>query len=275
MGKKKSIKRRDRRKAKAGGYRREGASMSAKVGHGAGGASGSRKRSAPPKKPKVPGPPEKVRPLRLGSHAAEGSELRVSFRELATTKETTMSERKVSTDALETLGTIHTKDEKRDAIHLAVLPIVAGHHMSPGTPIVIKGEQAFEAGPTEPALAIVDPFLATGPKRGERFWAVLRPRLVTSLRHVWAHPAFPSEVEAQDARTPSEIWMDAYAKSIGTATQTLMQGAREYLDYGEYLVHDGLFEGVSIRPEFWEHFEEIEKTKVPEEKRANFLSCSC
>lgn len=186
-----------------------------------------------------------------------------------------MSERKVSTDALETLGTIHTKDEKRDAIHLAVLPIVAGHHMSPGTPIVIKGEQAFEAGPTETALAIVDPFLATGPKRGERFWAVLRPRLVTSLRHVWTHPAFPDTEAHQDGRTASEVWMDDFSKSLGITTEKLMEGARRYLGYGDLLYYGELFDGKGIPKEFWGHFEEIEKTTVPQEKRHGFLSCSC
>ena len=33
--------------------------------------------------------------------------------------------RKVSTDALETLGTLIGSDEKRDAIHLAVIPCEA------------------------------------------------------------------------------------------------------------------------------------------------------
>ena len=37
--------------------------------------------------------------------------------------------RSVSTDALDTLGTIHMKEEKRDAIHLAVATIVRGDYL--------------------------------------------------------------------------------------------------------------------------------------------------
>jgi hypothetical protein len=40
--------------------------------------------------------------------------------------------RAVSTDALETLGKIHEREEKRDAIHLAVEPVIAGEVLQPG-----------------------------------------------------------------------------------------------------------------------------------------------
>lgn len=40
--------------------------------------------------------------------------------------------RKVTTDALETLGTIIGTSEGRDAIHLAVEPVEAGERLSPG-----------------------------------------------------------------------------------------------------------------------------------------------
>ena len=46
--------------------------------------------------------------------------------------------RTVSTDALETLGTIHTRDEKRDAIHLAVIPAMAGSFLPPGTHVALS-----------------------------------------------------------------------------------------------------------------------------------------
>ena len=43
------------------------------------------------------------------------------------------------TDALETLGMIHFKKEKRDAIHLAVLPAMASQRLKPGERIGIVG----------------------------------------------------------------------------------------------------------------------------------------
>jgi hypothetical protein len=98
--------------------------------------------------------------------------------------------RSVTTDALETLGTIHTTPQHRDAIHLAVEPVIAGQSLRPGAHIVVEKGIAYQ---TEfgKGLGIVDPFLADWVKKGEAFWFVMYPRQVHSLRHVWTHPAFP------------------------------------------------------------------------------------
>lgn len=100
--------------------------------------------------------------------------------------------RSVSTDALETLGTIHTKVEHRDAIHLAVIQATASTILYPGDHIVIDKETGgvMKTGRGE-GLFIVDPFLKTATMPGDRFWAVMYPRQVHSLRHVWHHPAVP------------------------------------------------------------------------------------
>ena len=112
------------------------------------------------------------------------------------------------TDALETLGMIHYKEEKRDAIHLAVEPVIAGFDLEVGQRVGIIngvalpiggtyntgviGEDGFAIIQKVPYHGIVDPFLPRGPKEGEKFWFVLAPRLVKSLRHVWEHPDFPA-----------------------------------------------------------------------------------
>ena len=97
------------------------------------------------------------------------------------------------TDALETLGMIHTRIEKRDAIHLAVEPVMATQKLQPGEFIRIRDGSAYPA-PAHEAHGIVDPFLIDGPHTGEFFWFVMKPREVSSLRHVWTHPDFPDEV---------------------------------------------------------------------------------
>lgn len=77
--------------------------------------------------------------------------------------------RTVTTDALETLGTIIGENEKRDAIHLAVEPIVAGQFLRPGMDIGIKADgKAYDRGP-ENNIGIVDPFLKNAVNEGERF----------------------------------------------------------------------------------------------------------
>lgn len=104
--------------------------------------------------------------------------------------------RSPATDALETLGMIHYKDEARDAIHLAVEPVTAGVHLQVGQRIGIYDGVAFPVGHkigehTVPYHGIVDPFLPSGPFQGTDFWFIMAPRMVTSLRHVWEHPDFP------------------------------------------------------------------------------------
>ncbi|QEM41137.1 hypothetical protein HYP85_gp040 [Pseudomonas phage Zuri] len=105
--------------------------------------------------------------------------------------------RSPSTDALETLGMIHFKPEARDAIHLAVEPVIAFCNLEVGQKVgIINGEACptgfmMENGKRVPYHGIVDPFLPEGPLEGQSFWFVMAPRMVQSLRHVWEHPDFP------------------------------------------------------------------------------------
>lgn len=107
--------------------------------------------------------------------------------------------RSVHTDALDTLGTIITPNEERDAIHLAVEPIMAGEKLQPGADVGIGADgKAYNLLAARPDvvyptkhLGIVDPFLADPVQPGEHFWLVVYPRKITSLRHVWDHPDIP------------------------------------------------------------------------------------
>lgn len=112
--------------------------------------------------------------------------------------------RSPATDALETLGMIHYKPEARDAIHLAVEPVVAACNLDAGQSIGIINGKAYPAGslpfigqPRVPYHGIVDPFLPSkggqyDVQEGQSFWFIMAPRMVQSLRHVWEHPDFPA-----------------------------------------------------------------------------------
>jgi len=185
--------------------------------------------------------------------------------------------RTVATDALETLGTIITSGG-RDAIHLAVEPVVAGQYLSPGDHVgLIDGKAVLrsEGG----CLGIVDPFLANKVRPGEMFWLVVYPRQITSLRHVWEHPAFPPEgaapVRADDPVAVSRKWIENFAASIPLGYEVVMAGAREYVRDGEYLCFGGLLEGESVPDEFWPHYERVTGETVPERDRGSFFTCSC
>lgn len=186
--------------------------------------------------------------------------------------------RSVATDALATLGTIIGPGEKRDAIHLAVEPVIAGEPLRPGEHITIKDGIAT-AAPDGEGLGIVDPFLTERVQRGQRFWFVMYPRQVHSLRHVWTHPAFPDSdgvsAPAESPKADAENWLKAYAATIPMHMSELLYAAGDWVENREYLVQGGRFEGYSVPDEFWVHYSAYTGCEVPADKRGSFFSCSC
>lgn len=202
--------------------------------------------------------------------------------------------RSVSTDALETLGTIIDKTAGRDAIHLAVEPAVAGHTLRPGEHVgfLENGTVGICGDP----LGIVDPFLSGPVRVGEMFWLVVYPRQITSLRHVWTHPAFDKEAATKslssqqppkpgslDQRLASEAWLRTF---ISGADCPSYESVMEVIEKGEvgdgyeysYLTAEYLHFGGSdahgdIPPEFWDHVEIVLGKKIKD--RASYFSCSC
>ncbi len=103
--------------------------------------------------------------------------------------QTSHTKHTVSTDALDTLGNLIDETASRDAIHLAVEPIMADHSLFPGIHVGITDEGKASRY-VSPHVGIVDPFLKEMVRKDERFWLIVYPRQITSLRHVWTHPAF-------------------------------------------------------------------------------------
>lgn len=190
-----------------------------------------------------------------------------------------MSDRPVATDALETLGTIISETEKRDAIHLAVEPIIAGEDLEPGTHVGIKDGKAYAKrnrySPVENSVGIVDPFLKRHVKEGDRFWLVVYPRQITSLRHVWSHPEFPETAETQKLTTSmkaeSEAWLRNFAREQGPSYEEFLANAR---DYSEYMCFGTDIYG-DIPEEFWHHCQIILGKEIPKDKRAEYFRCAC
>lgn len=185
--------------------------------------------------------------------------------------------RKVSTDALETLGTIIGPEEKRDAIHLAVVPIRARMILRAGDNVNAEGLKE------RPYVGIVDPFLKAPVDIGEWFWLVIYPRQITSLRHVWSHPAFPEEelTLPKPTREESERWLrDWVDNSECPSYEFLIQvaGGNEESSISGYMgeysltVHDREVGGM-IPDEVWDHVENVIGKKV--KYRPTYFSCSC
>jgi len=206
--------------------------------------------------------------------------------------------RKVSTGALETLGTIIGENEKRDAIHLAVIPVVAQENLKPGQHVTEHGKESFFCGSLHKwekakriPIGIVDPFLENDIKIGERFWLFIYPRQIHSLRHVWTHPAFPDDESDDNEIEKSKKWIENYAKEIVISTvdeeepidyeilmgldddwvsesgycssATYKQFDTEYIKKGEFNKY------------FWTHYEIIRGIKLEEHIKRDFFGRCC
>ena len=188
--------------------------------------------------------------------------------------------RKVSTDALETLGMKIGPNEKRDAIHLAVIPMEAKAKLWPGQHVTADGWPAPQRG-----IGIVDPFLEGPVHPGERFWLMICPRMITSLRHVWTHPAFADEPEGvaasnaavESTKEASERWLREFIDNSDCPDyETVIAKALSNDGWSpEFLHFNGDDAHGEIPPEFYLHLEIVTGISVPLEHRATSFFCSC
>lgn len=194
-------------------------------------------------------------------------------------------------DTQTSLGKLIESDAQRDAIHIAVAPVVAIERMIPGQHIgfVDDGGVNVSTRSTRP-LGVVDPFLKNMVEAGERFWMFLYPNTITSLRHNWTHPAF-SEAPAvagiaRSTKEASEEWLrnfvqgadcPEYETVIAAAVDDYHSGDGDDYIYsrndGEYLHFGGRDAHGEIPPEFWTHVENVTGRKIS--KRPAYFSCSC
>lgn len=164
------------------------------------------------------------------------------------------------------IGSLIHEEVERDAIHVAIAPVAAGELLAPGARVKLSSGVAIKDA--KDAIGIVDPFLNNWVKTGEKFWLFLYPGTITSLRHDWTHPAFGD-------RSKAEQWMKDFADEAGLSVGRLIEAAKAYLEYDDYLCDEGRWEGFNTPDEFWGHFETMTGMAVPMDKRGNFFTCSC
>lgn len=191
--------------------------------------------------------------------------------------------RSVSTDALETLGTIIGDGQGRDAIHLAVEPVIAGQYLEVGEDVGFLPDGSV--GICDKPVGIVDPFLKAPVQRGQKFWLIVYPRQITSLRHVWTHPAFADAIvpKTPDRKAESEAWLRHFCEmhncpSYGHVMELIEKGRMEEDDGESFIDEEYMHFSCSdahgkIPPEFWDHVENVLGRKVS--NRPAYFSCSC
>lgn len=189
------------------------------------------------------------------------------------------ADRSVHTDALATLGTILEGECGRDAIHLAVIPMIAGEDLWPGYKIGILDGKANMKAKT---LGIVDPFLTERVKIGQKFWMVILPRQITSLRHVWAHPDIPNIADPIDPVVNTDLeasraWIANFASLLDQTPNRLMGAAEDWLNNDDYTCDNSetYKDHWDKFPEFWDHYEVVTGKRVERSKRKSFFTCSC
>jgi len=190
------------------------------------------------------------------------------------------------------LGQIIEGDVSRDAIHIAVAPVVASSKLLPSQDIGMVDPQNNPTwvGACNNPIGIVDPFLTSVVITGTKFWMFLYPNTITSLRHDWTHPAFES-VQSTD-RVASLQWMKNFAaehyyypnyytqgeKPVNYTAEEIINHATDFLKTGDKHVQQG---SESLRDstdsiEFWQHHEAITGIETGDNDRMDVpFCCTC
>lgn len=174
------------------------------------------------------------------------------------------------------LGQIVTTPQEKDAIHIAVAPVVAGIALAPGYHVGLN--QKGEADLLDP-IGVVDPFLKRGVAKGETFWLYLYPGTIKSLRHEWEHPAFKASEPVDASKQASLAWMQKWANKhmgedyYGEGRLTEEAALARAISAGEDN-NVGPYEDARdhIDGTWWTHWEII-TGKTGE--RGSYFSCSC
>ena len=173
------------------------------------------------------------------------------------------------------LGKAPVPGEGRDAVHVAIIPAVAGEDLKPGARVGrrLGGDRFFEKVPR--IDGIVDPFLSGPVNQGYMFWLCLFPGTVTGMRHCWSHPHFKEESLAADAPSAESVeWLRANEQEYGYDTSGLLQGivSGEGYCFGD---DNGPYDFARTR-EFWEHVEGATGRRFYESDRENIpFRCAC
>lgn len=179
------------------------------------------------------------------------------------------------------------KNPKKDAIHVAIIPLIAGQELYRGHKIKLKFntlDVALDAEyDDENAFGIVDPFLSDYyVPEGKKFYGLLFPGTVTGMRHEWQHPLFNQNQIKQDLNE-HEAWIRDFCDRWNFDYDELISAATsENKDpYGRYVVARG--RDLHYKDElgedhdaFWEHLAGLTgKVYNKDHKDGMGWSCTC
>lgn len=181
-------------------------------------------------------------------------------------------------DTQKSLGKLVQGNPERDAVHIAVVAVMAAGPLKAGMRVGFLKDGRVGRLPQE-VIGIVDPFLTESVDEGDKFWLFLLPNTITSLKHIWTHPAFEDESARDSAKVASERWMRAWAVEhmsdyYGDGDKRSAEAAyADAIDAGH--THNiGSYEDARdhIDGEWWSHWETITGQSGD---RESYFSCAC
>lgn len=176
------------------------------------------------------------------------------------------------------LGEILTGTAERDAIHIAVAPVVADQVLAAGQHIGFVAEGDTErAGIVSQPIGIVDPFLRGYVARGDRFYMFLYPQTITSLRHEWTHPAFQA-IEDSHARASARARLENIAGRLGVSYDELVSSSTYYWGQGSVCFGNDIEYGVDEdeTKTFWHDMGTVLGRAVPHDAAQTvYFRCAC
>lgn len=166
---------------------------------------------------------------------------------------------------------------ERDAIHVAIIPVIADMILYPGQSVGVCEKQIPKVDTMSESVGIVDPFLKDRVFPGQWFYLFLFPRTASNLRHNWSHPAFFENTK--DIQKSIE-WLKDFAQRYNFSYENdrdgcyeeMMRTIKVYLDRGTS--DRDCWHGIELDNTFWDHVEAVLDQKIVD-YRTEYIPCSC
>lgn len=180
-------------------------------------------------------------------------------------------------DTLDYIGQIYTEEtELRDAVHFAVISVMAGENLNPGTPVALVNNVVIHWSPRNEAIGVIDPFLPCPVPAGAECILFLLPKSTRNLRHTWEHAAFPTRAEATTAATVEVLANKLMGRASALDTLTVLANA--YGMDAHTVINtskDNWCKNTDndLPDAFWDAYKEVTGIDVDYDDR--YVSCAC
>lgn len=174
-------------------------------------------------------------------------------------------------DTLKLVGQLIDETAQRDAVHVAVAPVISGGNYRPGERVGFMPDGRVGIR-VDKLIGVIDPFLESSVREDERCWLFLFPGTITSLRHHWTHPAF-SPQPVQEGNSEAEQWLRAFALMNEAEYGEMIEAA---INGTEYCFGSDDGPENARGHEFWHHLEKLTGREFSESHRDSVpFRCAC